>query len=174
MRRSGSSSGQGRSERMGRGPQAHSVLPFVSTVVNKLDAKGRVSIPAPFRQILAQQNLHGIYCIPSFVSPALEAFGETLLAQFQERLRKFDPLFSDDYDAQAQAVLGQTQFLNFDDEGRIRLPDDLIAHAGITERVAFIGLDQKFQMWDPVRFEPVQKDRIARARAVRAGGGGAA
>ncbi len=141
--------------------------PFVSTVVNKLDAKGRVSIPASFRQILAAQNLRGVYCIPSFVSPALEAFGETLLAQFQERLRKFDPLFSDDYDAQAQAVLGSTQFLNFDDEGRVRLPDEFIAHAGIAERVAFIGLDSKFQLWDPIRFEPVQRERIAQARAAR-------
>ncbi len=74
------------------------VQPFVSTIINKLDAKGRVSVPAPFRQILAQQNLRGVYCIPSFVSPALEAFGETLLAQVQERLKNFDPLFSEDYD----------------------------------------------------------------------------
>ena len=59
-----------------RGRKAPIVQPFVSTTVNKLDAKGRVSVPAPFRQILAQQNLHGLYCIPSFVSPALEAFGE--------------------------------------------------------------------------------------------------
>jgi MraZ protein len=146
------------------------VQPFVSTIINKLDAKGRVSIPAPFRQILAQQNLHGIYCIPSFVAPALEAFGETLLAQFQERLRKFDPLFSEDYDAQAHAVLGQTQLVNLDDEGRVRLPEELLAHAGITERVLFIGLDVKFQIWDPARFEPVQRERLARARAARSGG----
>src|SRR5580704_200225 len=120
-----------------KGCKASIVQPFLSTIVNKLDAKGRVSVPAPFRQILAQQNLRGVYCIPSFVSPALEAFGETLLAQFQERLRSYDPLFSEDHDAQAQAVLGQTQFLNFDDEGRVRLPDEFIAHAGITERVSF-------------------------------------
>ena len=54
----------------------------------------------------------------------------------------------------------QHSSLNFDDEGRVRLPDDLIAHAGITERVTFVGLGQKFQMWDPVRFEPVQRERI--------------
>ena len=146
------------------------VQPFVSTIINKLDAKGRVSVPAPFRQILAQQNLHGVYCIPSFVSPALEAFGETLLAQVQERLKNFDPLFSEDYDIQAQAVLGQTQFLNLDDEGRVRIPEDLLAHAGIVERVLFVGLDVKFQIWDPARFEPVQRERLARARAVRSGG----
>ena len=147
--------------------------PFVSTFVNKLDAKGRVSIPAPYRQILAQQELGALYCIPSFVSPSLEAFGNTLLSQFQQRLDKYDPLFSDNYDDEAQAVLAAAQPLNFDDEGRVRLPDDFIAHAGITERVVFVGLGQKFQMWDPVRFEPVQHERIARARAARTGNGGA-
>jgi MraZ protein len=146
------------------------VQPFVSTVVNKLDAKGRVSIPASFRQILAAQNLRGIYCIPSFAHPVIDAFGETLLSRFQERLQTHDPLFSEDYDAQAQAVLGNTQFLNFDDEGRVRLPDDLIAHARIAERVTFVGLGQKFQIWDPATFEPIQKERLARARVLRSGG----
>ena len=143
---------------------------FVSTFVNKLDAKGRVSIPAPYRQILAQQDMGTLYCIPSFVGPSLEAFGNTLLSQFEQRLHKYDPLFSENYDEEAQVVLAAAQPLNFDDEGRVRLPDDLIAHAGITDRVAFVGLGQKFQMWDPVRFEPVQRERIARARAARTGG----
>ena len=147
--------------------------PFVSTFTNKLDAKGRVSIPAPYRQILAQQEMGTLYCIPSFVSSSLEAFGNTLLNQFQQRLDKYDPLFSENYDDEAQAVLAAAQPLNFDDEGRVRLPDDLIAHAGITDRVVFVGLGQKFQMWDPVRFEPVQRERIARARALRSSGNGA-
>jgi MraZ protein len=157
-----------------KGRKHQAVQPFVSTIVNKLDAKGRVSIPAPFRQILAQQNLRGFYCFPSFVSPALEAFGEDLLADFQKRLGSVDPLFSEDYDAQAQAVVGETQLLNFDDEGRARLPDDFLAHAGIKDRVLFVGMIQKFQIWDPERFEPVRLERIARARATRLGTGGAA
>ena len=149
------------------GMQYRAVQPFTSSVVNKLDAKGRVSVPAPFRQVLAQQNLQGVYCIPSFVVPAVEAFGETLVTQFQQRLRQYDPLFSQEYDDEAQAVLAKTQFLNFDDEGRVRLPDEFIAHAGIGERVLFVGLDVKFQIWDPVRFEPVERERIARALARR-------
>ena len=159
---------------MGLGMRHPVVQPFVSSIVNKLDAKGRVSVPAPFRQILAQQNLQGVYCIPSFIAPALEAFGETLLSQFQQRLRQYDPFFSAEYDAEAQAILGRTQFLNFDDEGRVRLPDDFIAHTGITERVAFIGLDLKFQIWDPSRFESVERERIAQARERRQRNGGAA
>jgi MraZ protein len=157
-----------------KGRKHQTVQPFVSTVVNKLDAKGRVSIPAPFRQILAQQSLRGFYCFPSFVFPALEAFGEDLLADVQKRLSAVDPLFSEDYDAQAQAVVGETQLLNFDDEGRVRLPDEFLAHAQINDRVLFVGMIQKFQIWDPERFEPVRLERIARARATRLGPGGAA
>lgn len=156
-----------------QGSQGRFVPPFVSTFTNKLDAKGRVSIPAPYRQILAQQEMGQLYCIPSFVSPCLEAFGNSLLSQFTQRLGSYDPLFSENHDDQAQVVLAAAQPLNFDDEGRVRLPDELIAHAGITERVVFVGLGQKFQMWDPVRFEPVQHERIARARALRGGNGGA-
>jgi len=150
------------------------VPPFVSTFTNKLDAKGRVSIPAPYRQILAQQEMGTLYCIPSFAGSWLEAFGNTLLNQFQQRLDQYDPLFSENHDDEAQVVLAAAQPLNFDDEGRVRLPDDLIQHAGITDRVTFVGLGQKFQMWDPVRFEPVQRERIARARAMRNGGNGGA
>ena len=161
-------------ERKGRGSPGRFVPPFVSTFVNKLDAKGRVSIPAPYRQIVAQQDLPGVYCFPSFTTQSLEAFGSTLITQFQQRLEKYDPVFDPNYEDEAQVVLAATQLLNFDDDGRVRLPDDFIAHAGITERVVFVGLGQKFQMWDPVRFEPIQRERIERARAARAGNGGAA
>jgi transcriptional regulator MraZ len=174
LRLSGGMALRGRAVRLAwvRGAEA-AVQPFVSTVVNRLDAKGRVSVPAPYRQILAQQNLQGVYCIPSFSMPALEAFGETMLSQTQERLARYDPLFNPEYDDEAYAVLGRTQFLKFDDDGRVTLPADLIQHAGIGERVAFIGLGVKFQVWDPIRFEADQKQRIERARARRSNGGGA-
>jgi MraZ protein len=146
-----------------------SVQPFVSTIVNKLDAKGRVSVPAPYRQILAQQNTAGVYCFASFVYPALEAFGEALIGEFTERLNALDPFFSEDHDAQAQAVLGASRLLAFDDEGRVRLPDEFINHAGISDGVSFVGMGRKFQIWDPEKFAPVERARIERARAARAG-----
>ncbi len=146
-----------------------SVQPFVSTIVNKLDAKGRVSVPAAYRQILAQQKTAGVYCFSSFVFPALEAFGEALIGEFTERLNALDPFFSEDHDAQAQAVLSASRLLSFDDEGRVRLPDDFIAHARISSRVTFVGMGRKFQIWDPDQFAPVEQARIEHARASRAG-----
>jgi MraZ protein len=152
-----------------RGRKAPTVQPFISTVVNKLDAKGRVSVPAPFRQVLAQQSFRGFYCFPSFAHPALEAFGEDMLADIQARLTG-DPFFSDDFDARAQAIIGECQMMNLDDEGRIRLPDEFLAHAQIKDRVLFTGMIKKFQIWEPGIFEPIRKERIARALASRTSG----
>jgi MraZ protein len=143
--------------------------PFVSTTVNRLDAKRRVSVPAAFRQILAKQDLQGFYCLPSDTQPFLEGFGTPTLSYYQERQAAAEPLRSDDYDVQAQEIFGETRLLEFDDQGRVTLPPELLEHAGITERVVFVGMDQKFQIWDPERYEKIRQERLARARAGRAG-----
>ncbi|MGQ0741025.1 MAG: division/cell wall cluster transcriptional repressor MraZ [Alphaproteobacteria bacterium] len=141
--------------------------PFVSTVTNKLDVKGRVSVPAPFRQILAAQDTAGIYCLPSFSHPALEGFGNALMQDVQERLNALDAFFSEEHDARAQVILASSRFLAFDDEGRVTLSEELIHHAHIEERVTFVGLGRKFQIWDPERFAPVERMRIELARKSR-------
>src|SRR5262245_30583527 len=52
---------------------------FVSTFINKIDAKGRVSVPAPFRAVLERDGYAGgIYCYPSLDAPALDAGGQRL------------------------------------------------------------------------------------------------
>ena len=142
--------------------------PFVSTTVNKLDAKRRVSVPASFRTILKSQELQGFYCLPSEKQPALEGFGAPVLAYYSQRHSGRDPLFDEGYDDEAQRVFGDSRMLAFDDEGRVQLPPDFIEHAGITDRVLFVGLDNKFQIWDPERFEKVRAERIARAKAAGA------
>ena len=143
---------------------------FVSKVANKLDAKGRVSVPAPFRQVLAGQGSSGFYCIRAVGHPALNGFGETFFADAGEKLNKFNPVFSRDYAAQATAIFAQANYLEIDNDGRARLPDDLIAFAGIRERVLFVGLDRIFEIWNPETFEPVERARLEEMqRAYEAG-----
>jgi MraZ protein len=141
-----------------------SVQPFMSTVMGTLDSKGRVCIPAPFRQYLSSQNTEGVYICPSFFSPVLEGFGQTVVEALHKRLAAHDPFFSPQHDDEAHAVISRTQLLPADEQGRVRLPDPLIAYAGLKDRVAFIGLSQKFQIWDAARLQQVEDERIARIR----------
>ena len=45
------------------------------------------------------------------------------------------------------------------------LPASLIEHAGLKDRVAFVGLSQKFQIWDADRYAPVEAERLTRVKA---------
>src|SRR5215813_10806301 len=133
---------------------------FVSTFTNKIDAKGRVSIPAPFRAILERDGYAGgIHCYPSLEAPALDAGGQSL-AQKIDGLLDGLPDYSDERDELSVALYGDVHILSLDPEGRIVLPEALRAHAGLTAQATFVGLGQKFQMWEPRRFE----ERRARAR----------
>jgi MraZ protein len=141
------------------------VQPFISTVIGSLDSKGRVCIPATYRHILAAQNTSGLYVCPSFSEPALEAFGQTLLEAVQARLATQDPFFSPSHDDQATAIIARTQLLVADEQGRVRLPDALIAHAKLKDRVAFVGKSAKFQIWDWDTYGPVEAEAVARVKA---------
>ena len=135
---------------------------FVSTFTNKIDAKARVSIPAPFRAVLERDGYAGgIYCYPSLDAPALDAGGQSLA-------RKIDGLLAGlpDYSGRARtSCLSRSTATSTSSASmatrRIVLPEALRAHAGLATHVTFVGLGQKFQMWEPQRFE----ERRARARA---------
>ena len=151
------------------------VQPFISTVPGSLDSKGRVCIPATYRHILAAQNTSGVYVCPSFIDPALDAFGQSLLDAINARLAAQDPFFSASHDDEATALLARTQSLPIDENGRVRIPDAMIAHAGLKDRIVFVGKAQKFQIWDADAYAPIEAEALARvkARMERARQGGA-
>ena len=151
------------------------VQPFISTVPGSLDGKGRVCIPATYRHILSAQNTTGVYVCPSFIDPALDAFGQSLLDAINARLAAQDPFFSASHDDEATALIARTQSLPIDENGRVRIPDAMIAHAGLKDRIVFVGKAQKFQVWDADAYAPIEADALARvkARMERARQGGA-
>ena len=66
---------------------------FVSHYTLRLDAKGRVSIPASFRAVLARDGFEGLYCYPTLDRPALDAGGNALLAEIEALIGALSALF---------------------------------------------------------------------------------
>ncbi len=141
------------------------VQPFISTVPGSLDSKGRVCIPATYRHILAAQNTQGVYVCPSFIDGALDAFGQSLLDSIAARLAAQDPFFSASFDDEATALIARTQALPIDENGRVRIPDAMITHAGLKDKIVFVGKAQKFQIWDADAYAPIEADALARVKA---------
>lgn len=125
---------------------------FLSTFVNKVDRKGRVSVPATFRAALADQPFQGIVLFRSSVHVCLEGFGWAAMEDLSRRLDAYD-VFSSEQDDLATAIFGEAVQLPFDGDGRVILPQHLQDFAGIGDRVAFVGLGRKFQLWQPETLE---------------------
>ena len=139
---------------------------FLSTYVNKVDRKGRVSVPATFRSTLAshrQPNL--LITFPSVRLPALECSGSDRMVEIQERIESL-PQFSEEYE-NLSLLFAEAHPLTIDGEGRVVLPERLKEYAHITEDVAFVGLGAMFQLWNPARF--AEHSAAVRERARRQG-----
>lgn len=139
---------------------------FVATYTMRLDAKGRVSIPASFRAVLARDGFEGLYCQPSPGHPALDAGGNALIQEIEALINRFPP-YSEERDDLAAALYGQSEILKIDTEGRIVLTERLKTLTNINEQVAFVGLGHKFQIWEPERFYTFLEEASEKVQALR-------
>ena len=139
---------------------------FLSTFINKVDKKGRVSVPAPFRAVLSGQSFAGIVAFRSYKFPAVEACGADRMEQLSASIDEL-AMFSEEQDDLAATIFADVRQLPFDSDGRVVLPEELAVHGAITDRAAFIGRGPTFQIWEPEAFFRYQEQ--ARARVHRQG-----
>ena len=132
---------------------------FVAHYTNRFDAKGRISIPAPFRSVLARDGFDGLYIHPSLDAPALDCGGNALLKRIDALLDSMPP-YSPAHDMFATALLGTSEILRPDSEGRISLSAASRAHLNLDREAVFVGQGYKFQIWQPGHFA----ERLAAAR----------
>lgn len=144
---------------------------FISHHINRVDSKGRVSVPASFRAVLAMDGTDRLYAYPSLDHPAIDAGGERLRAAIEERLAVFET-FSEDYEVLATAFYGESRELRLDQDGRIVLPEEFKSVTGIEDQVCFVGQGFKFQLWEPRGFAARKEEAKARLREVSRSLGG--
>jgi MraZ protein len=137
-----------------------------SAKANKVDRKGRVSVPADFRKQVAGQEFHGIYVYAHHLRPCLVGFGDERMQKYIDDLEELDE-FSEEYEELAQVVFSDAERLGFDSEGRIMLPQHMMEHCAIAEAAAFVARGPTFEIWEPGTYEQQRQD--ARERAAKKG-----
>jgi len=143
---------------------------FLSTFTNKVDKKGRVSVPATFRAALAAlaatgSAFNGIVAYRSFTAPCIEGCGIDFMERLSDSAQQQFDAFSPEADDITSLIFADARQLACDPEGRVMLPEDLLAHAGIGEGATFVGKGATFQIWEPEAYKVI--DAEARARALR-------
>lgn len=139
---------------------------FLSNFTNKIDSKGRISVPAQFRMALANQDFSGVIVYESFVSKAIEGCDIERIRHLSDSIDELEP-FSETRDAFATAILGGSIQLPFDSDGRIILPQSLIEFAGLKDKATFIGKGKTFEIWQPETFSSYMEEAKNKAKENR-------
>jgi MraZ protein len=137
---------------------------FLSHFIKPLDAKGRLSLPAPFRAALAREE--GVFVHPALDQPALDGGGRRLIGAIQAMLATM-PAYSPEREDLSLAILGTSEMLKPDPEGRLYLSERLKASINLTRDAVFVGQGDKFQIWAAEAFAVRLEAARARARELR-------
>lgn len=125
---------------------------FMDTITNKVDAKGRVSLPADYRLIVKELSTE-IVCYRSLNAPCIEGCTEDLLDKLAADMENSLDFFSQEQDNLTNLIFGDAKRFVFDSTGRIMLTEKLLKHAQITDAAVFVGKGRKFQIWNPQNWE---------------------
>ena len=125
---------------------------FLSTFENKIDKKGRVSVPASFRSYLSNLGYNGVICYPSFNNNCIEAWPQDRIEKISNAIDSLNP-FEEKKDYFATSILSESTNLQFDSEGRILITSKLLKHAKIKNVMLFVGQGKTFQIWEPSNYE---------------------
>ncbi len=122
---------------------------FLSQFVNSIDKKGRVSVPASYRQSAGcSENFFGIVVYQSIRNHCIEACSLARLQELAKMIQFLDP-YSDERDAFETVILGGAVQLSFDPEGRVVIPKHLLEFADLDIQANFVGKGQVFEIWNP-------------------------
>lgn len=121
---------------------------FLDTVANKVDAKGRVSLPSDWRAIVKDSSSE-IVCYRSLSYPCIEGCLEDMLEKLAVEMENSLDFFSEEQDDISNLIFGDAKRYPFDSTGRIMLSEKLLKHAEIKDAAIFVGKGRKFQIWNP-------------------------
>ena len=134
---------------------------FLSTFENRIDKKGRLSVPAPFRAVLERRR-DPLYLFKSLTEPCLEGCGPERIGQIVDAIDSMDSL-SDEV-ALLQTMLSSAQEMKLDAEGRIMLSADFIGFAALEDVALYAGIGRSFQIWLPDRYRSRESDARRKAK----------
>jgi MraZ protein len=141
---------------------------FVGTHFGKLDRKGRISVPAPFRAELEAAGVTQIAFRVSHQLPCIEARSRAEFERIVQKIRALDS-YSEDREAWEAGFISVTEMLRFDGEGRLVLPEHMIDAVGLPEAIAFLGKSDRFEIWEAEagRAHVAERLRLMRERKLQ-------
>lgn len=123
---------------------------FVGSFTHSLDPKRRLTIPSEWRAQVGDPP--SLYVLPDVQNTCLMVFPAREMARRIERMRKYSVADRKARDF-VRVLASQSDLVPWDAQGRIRIKDELLVRAKLTDKVMLVGAFETFELWDPVVFQ---------------------
>ena len=140
---------------------------LTGTFSRAIDEKLRVAIPKPLREAMGPLAKKALYVTPG-TDGSLAIYTEDALAEMANRLAQASPN-AQDVRAFSRLFYARAQAVELDSQGRVRIPPDLAALAGLEKEAVLVGVHDHLELWERRRWEQYvaqrqnQYDQIAEA-----------
>jgi MraZ protein len=138
---------------------------FTGVFQHQIDAKGRTSLPARFRDVLAGQGADKLFVTTDLLEGCLQAYAPAQWLAFTHKVSAL-PQFQASTRHLMRTMVAPAQECPFDKLGRILLPPALRDYAALSDEVVWAGSVERIEVWSPKGWKKCQD--AARAPEVQA------
>jgi MraZ protein len=129
---------------------------FSGVFQHAIDAKGRTSLPARFRDLLAAQNAEKLFITTDLIDDCLVGFAPAAWEKIAAKIASLS-MFDERTRLLTRSFIAPAQECPVDKLGRILIPPTLREHAGLGEEIIWAGTVERIEIWSPAGWEKQQK-----------------
>ncbi|HSB32588.1 MAG TPA: division/cell wall cluster transcriptional repressor MraZ [Candidatus Sulfobium mesophilum] len=119
-----------------------------------LDPKGRLIIPAPFREIISSNYNPKLYVVNDIFDNCLHIYPQEEWSKLEEKVRTL-PKMDEDVKLFIRKVIGSAQEVEIDKQGRILVSAAQRVDAGLNSEIVIVGQLDKIDLWDRKEWDAV-------------------
>ena len=134
-------------------------MTFRGGPVLTLDGKGRLTVPARWRELL-MTNVQGRLVVAKNPDGCLSLYPAPVWEQFESNVLQL-PI---EDDAWRRFFIGSATEVDIDSGSRVLIPPELRTWAGLDKDVKFMGVGSHFELWDMARHETHEAAALAKGR----------
>ena len=117
-----------------------------------IDPKGRIIIPAPFREIITSNYNPKLYVVNAAFDKCLHIYPQDEWNRHEEKVRQL-PGMLEEVKLYKRRVIASAQEVEMDKQGRILIPAAHREDAGLASEIVMVGLIEKIELWDKKEWE---------------------
>jgi MraZ protein len=133
---------------------------FKGHFINSINDKGRLSIPSRFRDELELCGAANIIVTKGMFDPCLVVYAPDEWEKVEEKASQLSSVSSAGVLYKRQ-VIGSAEECQIDPQGRILVHASLREYAGLKNKCLFVGITDRFEIWNQETYDKVMKEALA-------------